>query len=119
MTRLELRRIANARAAARRISRQVGCKPQPKEPLFYGRTRREERRYAGMFKADELEIEREMLAAPGASRWNCREIWIRRRMDRLELSPRRMKALHKKLEAGVPRDTLGRAERRLFDIYAA
>lgn len=116
LTRLELRRIHNARAAARRISRQVGGKLHPKEPLFYGRSRREERRSIGAYLRQQREAEQEMLAeAPDW--WAQRHIWMQRRLDRLELNPRRMKALHKKLDADTPRALLGRAERRLAYHY--
>lgn len=118
LTRLELRRIHNARAAARRISRQVGRKLQPKEPLFYGSNRREERQHVGAYLQQQREHERDELArlqrnAP----WERAEYLHQQRIDRAEqaFSPRRLKAAYARIEAGVP---LHRAEQRLARLYA-
>lgn len=91
----------------------------PKEPIFYGSNRREERRHVGIYRAWQRQQDAEVAADPATHPYDRAEIRMRARMERAEsaLSPRRLKRLHQRLDKKVPRDLLGRAELRMLRLY--
>jgi hypothetical protein len=117
ITPLIRRRQNIARAVQRQQRRKPGAPLQPKEPLFYGRNRREERRSVGEYLRQNREHEQGLLARlQRTAPWECAEALMYRRIRRVEqaFSARRLKAAYARLEAGVP---LHRAEQRLANLY--